>query len=252
MFLFFFSKILHSGGVLKSLLESGHSADEIFDNLATQQVELVLTAHPTEVNRRTILEKHRRVQKVLTKADLLREQTSGGEAPTGYAQRELDRAMEREIASIWQSDEVSREKPKPQNEAERGTLVIETVLWEALPTFLRKLNSVTESILGKSLPLDATPVIFSSWMGGDRDGNPNVTPDVTREVILKQRVQAAGLFARDLGRLRSELSIMECSDELRAVVGDAHEPYRALLTKVRTLILVRDWWNENGKPWIGF
>eukprot|EP00539_Tryblionella_compressa_P014206 CAMPEP_0178826270 /NCGR_PEP_ID=MMETSP0746-20121128/6660_1 /TAXON_ID=913974 /ORGANISM="Nitzschia punctata, Strain CCMP561" /LENGTH=964 /DNA_ID=CAMNT_0020488079 /DNA_START=53 /DNA_END=2947 /DNA_ORIENTATION=+ len=229
------------GGVLKSLMEEGHSADKIFGALSTQQVELVLTAHPTEVNRRTILEKQRRVQGILTQADGLREKNLPS---TGFAQRELDRAMEREIASIWQTDEVSRIKPTPQNEAERGTLVVETVLWEALPNFLRKLNSMTESTLGKSLPLDATPIKFSSWMGGDRDGNPNVTPEVTREVLMKQRAQAASLFFRDLKRLYSELSILECSGELRAVVGDAKEPYRALLSKMLDKMNRTQMWAE--------
>lgn len=225
-----------SGGVLKSLLESGRTADEIFQALTTQKIELVLTAHPTEVNRRTILQKQRRVQKILTSADDLRDNK---QPPSDYQQKELDRALEREIASIWQSDEISREKPTPQNEAARGTLVVETVLWEALPSFLRKLNAMTISVLGKPLPLDVSPIIFSSWMGGDRDGNPNVTPDVTREVLLKQRAQAAGLLFRDLSRLRSELSIMECSAELRSRVGDAaKEPYRAFLAEVRQLVFV--------------
>ncbi len=212
------------------MLDSGKTADEIFGALTSQKVELVLTAHPTEVNRRTILQKQRRVQRILTSADNLRDKNLPA---TGYQQKELDRALEREIASIWQSDEVSREKPTPQNEAARGTLVVETVLWEALPSFLRKLNAMTTSVLGKPLPLEASPIIFSSWMGGDRDGNPNVTPDVTREVLLKQRAQAAGLLLRDLSRLQSEMSIMECSEELRAEVGDAKEPYRAFLAKVR-------------------
>jgi len=217
------------GGALKSLLDQGHSPDTIFEALTSQKVELVLTAHPTEVNRRTILEKQRRVQKILTKADYLRERNLPS---TGYAQSELDKAMKREIASTWQTDEVAREKPTPQNEAERGTLVVETVLWEALPAFLRRLNSVTEKTLGKSLPLDTSPVIFSSWMGGDRDGNPNVTPDVTREVNLKNRAQAAGLLARDLERLRRELSVMGCNDEVRAIAGETKEPYRAVLSKM--------------------
>mgnify|MGYP002051704459 CR=1 FL=1 len=65
--------LINSGGALKSLLDQGHSPDEIFDALISQKVELVLTAHPTEVNRRTILEKQRRVQRILTKADYLRE-----------------------------------------------------------------------------------------------------------------------------------------------------------------------------------
>jgi len=217
------------GGALKALLDDGHSPDAIFEALTTQKVELVLTAHPTEVNRRTILEKQRRVQKLLTKADYLRERNLPS---TGYAQTELDRAMQREIASTWQTDEVAREKPTPQNEAERGTLVVETVLWEALPAFLRRLNSVTETTLGKRLPLDTSPVIFSSWMGGDRDGNPNVTPEVTAEVNLKNRAQAAGLLARDLERLERELSIMVCNEEVRAVAGEKYtkEPYRAVLS----------------------
>jgi phosphoenolpyruvate carboxylase len=123
---------IYSGGALKSLLDDGHSPETIFDALTSQQVELVLTAHPTEVNRRTILEKQRRVQKILTKADYLRERNLPS---TGYAQSELDKAMKREIASTWQTDEVAREKPTPQNEAERGTLVVETVLWRPFPPF---------------------------------------------------------------------------------------------------------------------
>jgi len=165
---------------------------------------------------------------ILTQADTLR----GKSESTAFAQSQLDRAMYREISSIWQSDEVSRSKPTPQMEAERGTLVAENVLWEALPSYLRKLSTTMESTLGKKLPLDAAPVIFSSWMGGDRDGNPNVTPSVTREVILKQRAQAAGLYARDLRKLERELSIQECSEELRAQVCDAPEPYRAMIWPV--------------------
>jgi phosphoenolpyruvate carboxylase len=214
------------GGVLKNLTEQGHGANAIYDCLTSQRVELVLTAHPTEVNRRIILEKQRRVQEILTKADSLRAK----KLTTSYAQTELDRALEREIASLWQSDEVSRQKPSPQIEAERGTLVVETVLWEALPSYLRKLNATMESTIGKSLPLTAAPLIFSSWMGGDRDGNPNVTPETTREVCFKQRAQAAGLLERDLSRLERELSIVECSDELRAATGEeTREPYREFL-----------------------
>lgn len=167
---------------------------------------------------------------ILTQADTLRDRGSNS-----YGETQLDYALEREIASLWHSDEVSRAKPTPQDEAERGTLVIETVLWEALPSYLRKLSAAMENTIGKSLPLDAAPVIFSSWMGGDRDGNPNVTPQTTREVCLKKRAQAAGLFARDLERLYRELSIVECSDELRAVVGDTREPYREMLKPVRNV-----------------
>jgi len=172
---------------------------------------------------------------ILTKADALRQK--GGSS--SFAQAQLDLAMQREIAGLWQSDEVSRTKPTPQMEAERGTLVVETVLWEALPSYLRKLSATMEATIGKKLPLDAAPIVFSSWMGGDRDGNPNVTPDVTREVIMKQRAQAAGLYERNLRKLERELTIQDCTDELRAVVGDEPEPYRAKLWPVSNLLVVK-------------
>jgi phosphoenolpyruvate carboxylase len=78
--------------------------------------------------------------------------------------------LKREIGLIWQSDELNRKKPSVQEEAERGTLVVETVLWEALPSFLRKLDATMRDTLGENygLPLEAAPFKFSSWMGGDR------------------------------------------------------------------------------------
>ena len=153
-------------GVLPALLEQGLSPQEIFDTLTTQQVELVFTAHPTEVNRRTLLDKHRRVQDLLTQAD--EERAKPITKP--YNEKLINDSLKREIGLIWQSDELSRSKPTVQEEAERGTLVIETVLWETVPNFFRKLDATMTEVLGDeySLPLDATPFKFSSWMGGDR------------------------------------------------------------------------------------
>jgi phosphoenolpyruvate carboxylase len=218
------------GGLLPELVKK-YDKEAIYQNIISQQVELVLTAHPTEVNRRTILDKHRRVQSILTKADALQASARG---PTPYEQEQLNRALEREIASIWQSDEVARAKPTPQDEAERGTLVVETVLWTAVPSFLRKLDATMKVHLGKGLPLDAAPIKISSWMGGDRDGNSFVTPNVTREVCWMKRIKAARLFQEELAILRAELSIGHCSQEMVDVIGPGiREPYRVFLTKVR-------------------
>lgn len=219
------------GGLLPELVGI-YDKETIYQNIVSQQVELVLTAHPTEVNRRTILEKHRRVQKILTTADAY---SAAGRA-TPFEQQQLNNALEREIASIWQSDEVARTKPTPQDEAERGTLVVETVLWTAVPMFLRKLDATMKAHLGKGLPLDAVPIKFASWMGGDRDGNAFVTPNVTREVCLMKRMKAANLFRADLKRLQAELSITHCSQEISDIVGDGvREPYRRYLDLVSAL-----------------
>ena len=109
------------------------------------------------------------------------------------------------------------------------------MLWDAVPQYLRKLNAQCTDSLGKEyqLPLDLTPIVFSSWMGGDRDGNPNVTPMVTYEVSLTQRLQAAQMFSKDLNTLYSELAICKgFSPEMVALADevlqskDVREKYR--------------------------
>lgn len=168
----------------------------------------------------------------MTNADALR---SSGRKLSDFEKQRLNDGLEREISSIWLSDEVSRIKPTPQTEAEKGILIIETVLWEALPEFMRKLDATSKEFLGKGLPLDAAPIRFASWMGGDRDGNPNVKPDTTREVCLTNRAKAASLFAKDIQQLWKQVSLTTCSDEMREIVGDAREPYRTFLVPVSFL-----------------
>ncbi len=116
----------------------------------------------------------------------------------------------REIAAIWETDEIRRQRPTPQDEARSGMNVIETTMWDALPRFMRTLDDASRARLGRPLPPHASPVQIGSWMGGDRDGNPNVTAHVTREVCLLARSMAADLFARDMATLHVELSMNSC------------------------------------------
>jgi phosphoenolpyruvate carboxylase len=118
---------------------------------------------------------------------------------------------------------------------------VESVLWDVMPRFARDLSDALEEFTGRRLPLDVSPVTFGSWMGGDRDGNPNVTPAVTWRVSLMSRWLAAELYHREVDALRSELSERICSDELRGLVGQAPEPYRHYLREVRDrLAMTRD------------
>ncbi len=106
------------------------------------------------------------------------------------------------IAAIWGSDEIRRVKPTVQKEAAGGNAVIESVLWDAVPSYLRKLDAQCRVTLGKKLPVDCAPIKFASWIGGDRDGNPNCTPEVTLEVTTHQRLRAAKMFLNDVSTRR--------------------------------------------------
>jgi phosphoenolpyruvate carboxylase len=220
--------------LLPRLLNNGHSADAIATAISQLRTELVLTAHPTEITRRTLLRKYNDINVILGQLDrpdlTLKDQQS-----------QLKRLRRRIIAG-WQTDEIRRNRPTPVDEAKWGFATIESTLWHALPEFLRDLDEQMVQHTGKRLPLDKAPIRLSSWMGGDRDGNPNVTARVTEEVLLLARWEAADLLLRDINELREDLSFGTCNSALREAVGDHHEPYRELLREVRqTLTNTREW-----------
>ncbi len=224
--------------VLSELLErarsTGHSPRQLVETLAGMRVELVLTAHPTEVIRRTLIQKY----------DAIDDCLSIIESSLDYPERDIRAKgrLEELISQAWHTDEIRHERPTPVDEAKWGFAVIENSLWQAVPDFHRDLDNLLLDIAGEHLPLDAAPIRFASWMGGDRDGNPNVTARVTREVLLLGRWMAADLYLRDLEKLKAELSMWKANSALRADVGNVAEPYRELLKRLAARVEhTRDW-----------
>lgn len=207
------------------LLAQGVAPETLHETIAGMDVALVLTAHPTEVVRRSLLQRHNRI------AELLGERDRPDLTPDERS--ELDAALHREIAIIWGTDEVHRHKPTPVREARGGLMVFEQTLWDAVPRFLRQLDQALATHTGQGLPAGAAPITFGSWMGGDRDGNPNVTSAVTRQVVFTHRWIAADLTWREVDALRAELSLDVATPALQARVPGAEEPYRALLRELR-------------------
>ena len=178
-------------GTMEIVLEEDDvDPEKIFNTLTTQKCEIVLTAHPTEVNRKTMLLKYRKISELL--AHLERSDLHP------FERAEALNNLRAIIAAIWGSDEIRRVKPTVQKEAAGGNAVIESVLWDAVPSYLRKLDAQCRVTLGKKLPVDCAPIKFASWIGGDRDGNPNCTPEVTLEVVTHQRLRAAKMFLHDV------------------------------------------------------
>ncbi|WP_338724592.1 phosphoenolpyruvate carboxylase [Pseudomonas tolaasii] len=220
--------------LLARLQGEGHSDESLARQLAQLEIELVLTAHPTEVARRTLIQKYDAIAAQLALQD-------HRDLTTAEREQIRDR-LQRLIAEAWHTEEIRRIRPTPVDEAKWGFAVIEHSLWHAIPNYLRKADQALHAATGLRLPLEAAPIRFASWMGGDRDGNPNVTAPVTREVLLLARWMAADLYLRDVDQLASELSMQHASPALHARVGDSVEPYRALLKQLRErLRATRQW-----------
>ena len=203
-------------------LTDNATKSEIGEALAKLHIDLVLTAHPTEITRRSLIHKHGEIHECLN--DLERGNLSSAQ---------VSRRLADLIAQIWHTEEFLQERPTPVDEARWSFAVIENSLWDAIPEFMRDLDDVAAEH-AIDVPERAEPLVrLSSWIGGDRDGNPNVTAKVTRRVMQLSQWQAADLIDRDLAQIYEELSITAATDELKSLVPWKREPYRALLRPIR-------------------
>ncbi len=187
---------LKGQGVTESEMQS------LVDRLA---IELVFTAHPTESKRRTLLTKLRRLGEILRE----RERPEIARDPMLL---ESD-CLEREIASLWLTDRSRVERPEVLDEARTGLWYFDTTLFDTLP----RLQHDFEQALARHYPTVKPPqrwLTFGNWIGGDRDGNPNVTAAVTAEVLQLSRrlaLEKMRLAARELAR---SLTVSDRRDEI--------------------------------------
>lgn len=226
----------HFRELLSALRKKGFTDQQIAEKASELDVEVVLTAHPTEVTRRTLIQKYEQVFQCLNELE--------NQSLSDNEKQRVEERIRQLITQAWHTYEFRSKKPTPVDEAKGGFATIEHSLWNAVPQFVRTMDERLQECTGHSLAIDAVPVRFSSWMGGDRDGNPFVTSEVTREVMLLSRWMAADLYLRDLKPLVSELSMNDCSDELRAIVGDSREPYWTALKELREKLKHTRQWCE--------
>jgi len=180
--------------VVSQALEAGLAPDLVAQVAGAMSVRPVFTAHPTEAARRSVLVKLRRI------ADILLD--------TGLPDSERERALAEVIDLLWQTDELRLERPQVLDEARNALYYLDDLTRGPLGRVLQDLAE-TFAELGVDLPPDARPVSFGSWIGGDRDGNPFVTPDVTSDVVRFQRDHAVLDLLPHIDRLLEDLSISE-------------------------------------------
>jgi len=241
-------------------IEAGEiDPDLVREILARVELRPVFTAHPTEASRRSVLDLLRKI------ADLIRVQEDPRARPIDLAR--THRRLAELVDMLWQTDELRVERPKPTDEARTAIYYLQTLTAQVVPDLLEELDRELASI-GIELPAGARPLRFGTWAGGDRDGNPNVTPQITLDVLGLQH----DFGLRELSAATEEL-VLELSSSTRVVgvspeltasleadraalpgayaafIGlNAEEPYRLKLSYIRVrLNRTRDRL-DNGTP----
>lgn len=149
--------------------------DRIQDVLDDLSVELIMTAHPTEATKRTVLEIQKRISTNLRKLD--------NSYLTQREREDLEESLFNEVTALWHTDELRRRQPEVLDEVKNGLYYFEETLFDTLPNVFQELEmQLHEHIPGKDWQVPNF-IRFGSWIGGDRDGNPNVTPEITWKTL---------------------------------------------------------------------
>ncbi len=208
---------------LKEMKSAGISIEDCVSQLSDIRIEPVLTAHPTEAKRATVLEHHREIYLLLVH----RENTMYSEQEKIYLREELKLALFR----LWKTGEIYLEKPDVTSELRNVLHYMVNVFPEVIPIVDRRLEQAIHFLGGNENDVrlqHAYPKIhFGDWVGGDRDGHPLVTADVTRDTLLKLRLNAFVAIRRKLVELVRKLSfshnLSNCSEEYQNRVMELAE-----------------------------
>ena len=218
------------GEMVGRLRQMGYADDEIVATVNSAELRPVFTAHPTEASRRSILDKLAEISSLIE-----HRAHAGADDPARWR---ADRRVDELIDAIWQTDELRRQRPDPVDEARSILYFLTEIAAEGVPELLDDINSVLESLDG-ALDPDRSPIRFGSWVGGDRDGNPNVTPATTVEVLEFQRHRALRILVEEIEGLSSELSVglavRSVSDEMVERLAADREQFPDVTTRFDTL-----------------
>ena len=212
-------------GTLCEMRRVGIGADEAFNWLRRVLVIPVFTAHPTEVARRSVMFKRRRIGEFLAALDRI-------PMPEQDLAR-LEESIRAEITSLWQTDEVRSRRPTVYDEVKMGLDYYDVSIFETLPSLYREISEALRASYDLHIEPHELPQVlrFGSWIGGDRDGNPFVTPDVTRDAIQLARGHLLLYYQSQLDVI---IDLLTTSAQQRPVSEDLLKRLRAYVALVHT------------------
>jgi phosphoenolpyruvate carboxylase len=212
-------------GTLHAMQRVGISADEALGWLRKVLVVPVFTAHPTEVARRSVMFKRRRIGELLEELDRI-------PLPEEDLAR-LEEAVLAEITSLWQTDEVRSRRPTVYDEIKMGLDYYDVSIFATLPSLYREIAAALHSAYGLEIEAHELPQVlaFGSWIGGDRDGNPFVTPDVTRNAIQLAREHLLHFYD---GQLQVVIDLLSTSAQQMPVSDALRERLDEYESRIRT------------------
>ncbi len=195
-------------------------------------IELVLTAHPTEAQRRSTLEKLYLIDKLLFQREYYK--------PTPREIEKIDSAIYETISLLWQTDELRHRKQTVLDEVDNGLFYLDQVLFEVLPATLLRFYKLIGQTYGKKMP--PKPFLrFGSWIGGDRDANPFVTHEVTLETVRRQKDIVLRKYITALGSLMEEFS------QSIHLVGASRKLLNSIEEDARRMPLFANAWKEKSQ-----
>ncbi|MDG6995533.1 MAG: phosphoenolpyruvate carboxylase [Nitrososphaerota archaeon] len=241
-----------------TLKEHGYSIEDVIDFFKNLRIELVFTAHPNEARRRTVLEKTYKLTELLAALDLENNLTP-------FERSQIVENIRAYVSTLWQTDEVRERDLTVTDEVKIGLYYMKEIVFPLIPIMYARFEDALDRAYGESRTIP-TYIFFGSWRGSDRDGNPNVTPDLTFQTAKMLRSAIMKLYDEKLFDLTDKLSqsvhISDLSKELQESIdrekelrpdvweeikrSNLYEPYRTKLTFMHNKLMAA--LNESAEP----
>ncbi|MBM7095797.1 phosphoenolpyruvate carboxylase [Bacillus sp. H-16] len=204
-----------------AIKEADYPDDVIQQVLNDLSIELIMTAHPTEATKRTVLEIQKRISTIIQKFD--------NPLLTTKERRKLEESLTNEVTALWQTDELRQVKPSVIDEVKNGLYYFDQTLFSVLPAIHQELEDQLDDYFPDHQWKVPNFLTFGSWIGGDRDGNPYVTPDVTWEALKLQRELAVKKYDEAMVELMRRFSqsdkYVPVSEELKKSVQEGERTF---------------------------